>query len=517
MLRPALPNCSAVDKVRRLRRDLEHYYLTDGRDDPIRITIPKGHYVPAFEVRGPDLAPEPVAPLAPPRVRLCWRRLPGWRAGAAAGLAVLLLVASAWGWLARRTGEQVQQAGPAVVVVPFEPLTGGEGGRLVASGLTNGLIADLMLFDGMQVFAGLPTGQGRAELPPAAAGAPAYVVAGSVEREPGRVRVTARLTDRDYTQVLWSRSYDRALTTSNIFDVQADLSAAIVGQLAQVYGVINQAAAKQLRRTPPQTLFAYDCVQRAFAYRRTFAPELYPPVRVCLEEAVRRDPGYAAAWAMLGFAHLDAARFGIVERAAMAGEMQAGLAAVQHAVELAPSSVIALQSLAALRYATGDFDEAERVQRQAIALNPNNPESLAQLGWRLAVHGRWDEGRALLQGAISHSAVVPTWYHMTLALALYLDGELDQARDAAELGKGFCCGLGHAALALTEVAVGHAEAARAALDEALRQSALLARDPTGFWGTFQFAPDVIERLNAGLVKAGLRLPHSGPAHNRTGP
>ena len=35
----------------RLRRDLEHYYLTDGRDDPIRITIPKGHYVPAFEVR----------------------------------------------------------------------------------------------------------------------------------------------------------------------------------------------------------------------------------------------------------------------------------------------------------------------------------------------------------------------------------------------------------------------------------------------------------------------------------
>ena len=66
------------------------------------------------------------------------------------------------------------------------------------------------------------------------------------------MRVTLRLTDRDYTQVLWSRSYDRALTTSNIFDVQADLSAAIVGQLAQVYGVINQAAAKQLRRTHPK-------------------------------------------------------------------------------------------------------------------------------------------------------------------------------------------------------------------------------------------------------------------------
>src|SRR5689334_14690233 len=40
-------------EVGRLRRDLEHYYLTDGRDDPVRITVPKGGCVPAFERRGP--------------------------------------------------------------------------------------------------------------------------------------------------------------------------------------------------------------------------------------------------------------------------------------------------------------------------------------------------------------------------------------------------------------------------------------------------------------------------------
>jgi hypothetical protein len=46
-------------EVGRLRRDLEHYYEADGRDDPIRITIPRGHYVPAFEVRDQDAATEP--------------------------------------------------------------------------------------------------------------------------------------------------------------------------------------------------------------------------------------------------------------------------------------------------------------------------------------------------------------------------------------------------------------------------------------------------------------------------
>ena len=213
-----------------------------------------------------------------------------------------------------------------MIVTPFEPLAGGDGGEFLASGLTAGLIADLMRFDGMQVFAGSHGSQGVAELPPAASSvSSSSCLAPSIADRSGRV--TARLIDGHSQQILWSESYDRALTARDILDVQTELSGAIVGRLAQVYGVITAAATSGLRRTRPETLFAYDCVQRAFAYRRTFAPEEYPPVRACLEEAVRRDPGYAGAWAMLAFAHLDAARYGLVEPAAQAGELDAGLAA----------------------------------------------------------------------------------------------------------------------------------------------------------------------------------------------
>jgi TolB-like protein len=402
----------------------------------------------------------------------------------------------------------MQAAGPAVLVLPFEALSGGEGGQLLASGLTGGLIADLMRFDGLQVFAGGPAGQRGSDLPPAAAGALAYVISGDVQRELSRTLVTARLTDRGTGQVLWSQTYQRALTTAEIYDVQAELSAGIVGRLAQVYGVITAAATTQLRRTRPETLFAYDCVQRAFAYRRTASMETYPAVRACLEEAVRRDPGYAIAWAMLAFAHLDAARFGLVEPAARAGELQAGLAAAQHAVELAPDSVPALQSLSALRYGNGDYVESERIQRQAIALNPNNPESLAQLGWRLTKRGGWQEGAALLQQAIDRSVAVPNWYHTALALGLYLGGELERARDSAEAGQAFCCGLGHAVLAVTEAAVGDLAEAGTALDEAMRQAPLLGRDPRAFWAGFQVSNDLIDRLDADLAKAGLVAPSS---------
>src|SRR4051794_13973904 len=35
----------------RLRRCLEHYYLTEGHEDPLLIMIPKGGYVPQFTLR----------------------------------------------------------------------------------------------------------------------------------------------------------------------------------------------------------------------------------------------------------------------------------------------------------------------------------------------------------------------------------------------------------------------------------------------------------------------------------
>lgn len=47
----------------RLRRCLEHYYMTDGAGDPVRITIPKGSYVPQF-------IKSPVGEAAPPKLSL---------------------------------------------------------------------------------------------------------------------------------------------------------------------------------------------------------------------------------------------------------------------------------------------------------------------------------------------------------------------------------------------------------------------------------------------------------------
>jgi len=496
----------------RLRRDLAQYYLGEGRDDPLRIGIPKGHYAPAFEPRSgigapPEAPPSTQAPaVAPPIASRSHLRslVPGILAS---GLALAVALAGVV-WLHgpdkdETAGRTPQQAGPAVVVLPFDVVSGGEDGRLLASGLADELIDHLMRFDALEVYAGLRPESGQVVVPPAAADAVAYIVAGSVQREADRLRVAARLVDRASGQVLWSRTFDGTLSVAGIADVERELAAGIVTRLAQPYGIIPSAAAERLGRGKPSMLFAYDCVQRAFVYRRTFARELYAPARACLEESIRRDPGYADAWAMLAYAHLDAVRFGFVTPGAQAAEMAAALAAAQQAVALAPSRVRSVRSLAAIQAARGEHDEAERLHRIAVALNPDDPESRAQLGWRLTARGRWDEGGQLMAEAIERTARPPAWYHTNLGYALYLSGELERARDAAERGAGPCCGPGQAALAITEAALGHAERAKLALAEAVRQAPILERDPRAFWANFGVSDGVIDRLNDGLAKAGL--------------
>jgi hypothetical protein len=52
-------------EARRLRHDLDGYYATDGRDNPLRINIPKGQYVPAIEWAEPSID-DTVASSPPP-------------------------------------------------------------------------------------------------------------------------------------------------------------------------------------------------------------------------------------------------------------------------------------------------------------------------------------------------------------------------------------------------------------------------------------------------------------------
>jgi hypothetical protein len=56
--------------------------------------------------------------------------------------------------------------------------------------------------------------------------------------------------------------------------------------------------------------------------------------------------------------------------------------------------------------------------REAVAINPYNPETLALLGIRIALRGGWREGLEYLDRSIDRMAAAPAWTHLVKGMAL---------------------------------------------------------------------------------------------------
>jgi TolB-like protein/tetratricopeptide (TPR) repeat protein len=449
-------------------------------------------------------ADETVAAHVAARARVGGRRLAGL-------LAIALLVAAggAWHWLRSPPTSGAEAArGPAVIVLPFETLSIGEDDRFLASGMTQEVITALMRFEGFRLYS-VPASFSQDEgADPTTVGhdlGVGYVVKGSVSADATMVRVAAQLFDAQTGRVIWSETYDRAATRSALLGVRTELAGSIATVLGQPYGVLNSDMAARLAAGVEPSMASYACVLRAYAYRRTFRDELRRPVLACLAAAVERDPDYAEPLAMLGWLHLDAARYAFVPDAEIASELGQALDMASRAVSINPESVIALQALSAVQFHLGNFAESERIQRQALALNPNDPDTLAQLGWRLAIRGRWDEGLPYLERAIARTINPPGWYYDLITIHLYLEGRYREMLVSAEhSAAGDATGV--SLLAIAHGALGNRAAAQKALAEMAELSPALVRDPAAVYRRFQPLDSIVDALVDGLRKAGWAEP-----------
>jgi adenylate cyclase len=251
----------------RLRRRLDRYYLGAGRNDPVRIEIPKGTYAPTFTLLcDADRTDEAWEGSLLSRKR--WSH--GlWTLGALVVAALVLIATISLQPEAPRSEAEPslpaaqQERGPSAIVLPFEDLSGSNDGSIFARGLTEELISNLMRFDELRLYSAHGSFLERPTADPLELGARldvGYVVKGSVRRTPGQIRLIAHLIDAPTRELLWSGAYDRRLTPANVFVVQEQLAADLASQLAQPYGIINEVTAASFRRQRPETLFAYDCV-----------------------------------------------------------------------------------------------------------------------------------------------------------------------------------------------------------------------------------------------------------------
>src|SRR6476620_12625563 len=204
----------------RVRDRLREYYETDGRDDPIRISLPKGTYTPHIEFRqAPTLDPRP-ARAAPIKQLML------------AAAVLLIITASLWRLSSWNSAQSLPDKS-SVAVLPFDNIGTDPKWDRLADGMTDDIITDLSHSKDLIVIARNSTELYK--------GKPIdirqigrdlnvkYVVEGSIQSMGDQIRVTAQLIEAASGSQVWSERYDRPV--NDLFAVQNDLTQRIAATL----------------------------------------------------------------------------------------------------------------------------------------------------------------------------------------------------------------------------------------------------------------------------------------------
>ena len=102
-------------EMRLLRKRLDEYFASEGKDEPLKIVVPKGSYAPVFEPReqAPPLQPTVVTAQSQHRLIVIWRRL------VQPAVILLLLMLCLWLWQGRNRLAQSAAAPDRGPLWPF--------------------------------------------------------------------------------------------------------------------------------------------------------------------------------------------------------------------------------------------------------------------------------------------------------------------------------------------------------------------------------------------------------------
>jgi len=434
-----------------------------------------------------------------------------------AGILVILATMS-WLWQGRwgdlrEAGSDATLAlpkGPSIAVLPFTNMSGDSQKEYFADGITEDIITGLSRFRDLFVIARNSTFQYKGKAVDVREVGKdlgvQFVLEGSVRREKSRIRVTAQLLDASSGAHLWADTYDRDLTTGEIFDIQDEITAKVVSKLGDpLRGMIFQVESRQARKKGAVGFEAFDCVLQGKTYFATFDSTIHQAVRECLERTVKTHPEYADAWAYLAVTITDEYALGYNPRP---NSLEHAVEAAKRAISLDPENQVGHWFLARALFFKHDLEQFLQVAERAVSLNPNNTAVCAGAAVYMSLAGQWDKGKALMERAIALNPNHPGWYHMPLFFYHYRKAEFQTAlTHAQKWQQGLpTVYLPYIALAAVYGQLNRQEEASAAVNELLK---LKSNFPENAWGEFRkfnIEPNLAQRMSDGLRKAGLTLP-----------
>ena len=321
------------------------------------------------------------------------------------GIAMLSILALAGLYLGmlKRQPEPVPQAAAipekSIAVLPFENRSEDKANAYFADGIQDEILTRLSKIADLKVISRTSTQQYKSAPENLSQIARqlgvAHILEGSVQKSGDAVRVNVQLIKAANDSHVWADTFDRKLT--DIFSVESDIAKAVADQLrAHLSGREEQ----EIAAKPTDSPDAYDAYLRGLAYTlKSFAtrPNALGAQKY-LEEAVRLDPRFALAWALLSI--VNSSNYVTQSLQPTVALCEDASQAAETALKLQPNLGEAILAKGSYYYAClKDYDTAVRYFEQARQFLPNSsqiPESLAYVARR---RGQWDRSKSYLKEA----------------------------------------------------------------------------------------------------------------------
>ncbi|MGC1323644.1 MAG: protein kinase, partial [Candidatus Udaeobacter sp.] len=317
---------------------------------------------------------------------------------ATAGVTAVVGVIAISTWLYQRA-QSSAEIERSIAVLPFENRSEDKANAYFAEGIQDEILTRLSKIADLKVISRTST-QHYKSAPENLAEigkqlGVAHIMEGSVQKSGDGVRVNVQLIKTANDSHLWADTFDRKLT--DIFSVESEVAKAIAEQLrAKLTGQEEQV----ITAKPTDNPQAYDAYLRGLAYslKTAYTSDNALAAQKYLREAVRLDPKFALAWALLSY--VEARGYLTTSLQPTVALREVARQAAETALALQPNLGEAILAKGHYLYAClKNYDAAVRYYEQARPLLPNSsqiPELLAYVARRL---GQWDRSESYFNEA----------------------------------------------------------------------------------------------------------------------
>lgn len=234
-----------------------------------------------------------------------------------------------------------------------------------------------------------------------------YILGGSLRRADKRLRIAVELIDAASNNVLWSDRFNVEL--EDLFDLQEEIAGAVAARLS----VQIDLAERKRESAWPSDMRAYGLALRGQHLILKFTREANRHARRLFEEAADYAPEYSRAFSGLSRTHNLDWRYAWSPKPKES--LEAAVVFARRAKELDRLDARGFSELGYARLYCRQHDEALAEYGQALKLNPNDSDIIAEYADALAYVEQPQRSVELIHKAMRLNPYCPDWYLWYLA------------------------------------------------------------------------------------------------------